>query len=61
LTSAATVLRDGIAHAFSPENLRSAKPTGKGKNIFSLDGFTAFVEDIAEMTDFFVGELFAGN
>jgi hypothetical protein len=54
-------LRDDIAHAFFPENLRSSKPTWKGKNIFSLDGITAFVEDIAEMTDFFIGKLFAGN
>jgi hypothetical protein len=54
-------LRDGIAHAFFPENLRSAQPTWKGKNGFSLDGITAFVEDIAEKADFFIGKLFAGN
>jgi len=47
--------------AFFPENLRSAKPSWKGKNIFSLDGVSVFVEDIGKMTDFFISKLFAGN
>jgi len=47
-------LRNGIAHAFFPENLRSSKPTWKGKDIFTVEGLTAFVEDIAELTEFFV-------
>jgi len=46
-------LRNGIAHAFYPENLRSAKPTWKGKDIFSLAGIEAFVADMAQLTAFF--------
>jgi hypothetical protein len=33
------MLRNGLAHSFFPENLRSAKPLWKGKNVFGLDGF----------------------
>jgi hypothetical protein len=47
-------LRNGIAHSYFPENLRSARPTWKGKGIFSLDGLKAFQEDIYEIHQFFV-------
>jgi len=39
-------LRNGIAHSYFPENLRSAKPTWKGKDIFSVGGLKAFQEDM---------------
>jgi hypothetical protein len=39
-------LRNGIAHAFFPENRRSAKPKWKGEHIFTLDGIEAFIHDM---------------
>jgi hypothetical protein len=47
-------LRNGIAHAFFPENLRSAKPKWKGKDIFSLEGVSLLVEDLANIDDYFL-------
>ena len=46
-------LRNGIAHAFFPENLRSAKPHWKGKSLFSSEGLHAFDTDIAGLHSFF--------
>lgn len=46
-------LRNGIAHAFFPQNLRSAKPRWKGKDVFSLEGVSFLVEDLAYMDDYF--------
>ena len=46
-------LRNGLAHAFFPENLRKVKPTWKGKNIFSLQGAELFMADMEKVTDFF--------
>ena len=46
-------LRNGIAHAFFPENLRSAKPKWKGLDIFSLDGVKLLMDDLADMDDYF--------
>jgi hypothetical protein len=46
-------LRNGLAHAFFPENLRSAKPTYKGKDIFSVEGVERFIEDMAKISGFF--------
>jgi hypothetical protein len=46
-------LRNGVAHAFFPENLRSAKPTWKGKDIFTLEGVDLFMQDTSELHDFF--------
>lgn len=46
-------LRNGIAHAFFPQNLRSAKPTWKGRNIFSLEGVSLLQEDLADIDDYF--------
>jgi hypothetical protein len=46
-------LRNGLAHAFFPENLRKTKPTWKGKNIFSLEGAKLFMEDMYSVAGFF--------
>ena len=46
-------LRNGLAHAFFPENLRKTKPEWKGKDIFSLDGIQAFTEDIRKIYEYF--------
>lgn len=46
-------LRNGLAHAFFPENLKRSKPEWKGKNIFSRDGLTAFLEDMDKMASYF--------
>jgi hypothetical protein len=51
---ALNALRNGLAHAFFPENLRSAKPVYKGKDIFSRDGLQCFIEDMSKVSDFFV-------
>jgi len=51
-------LRNGIAHAFFPENLRSAKPKWKGLDIFSLEGVQRFSDDLAEVTEFFHRRVF---
>jgi len=46
------VLRNGIAHAFFPENLRSSKPIYKGANIFTLDGISRLKQDMDRVIDF---------
>jgi hypothetical protein len=51
---ALNALRNGLAHSFFPENLRSAKPVYKGKDIFTIDGLTIFIENMSEVSDFFV-------
>lgn len=51
---ALNALRNGLAHAFFPENLRSAKPIYKGNDIFSRDGLKRFIEDMSRVSDFFV-------
>jgi len=48
------VLRNGLAHAFFPENLKRSKPIYKGKSIFTLEGIQQFVDDMSEISDFFV-------
>jgi hypothetical protein len=47
-------LRNGIAHAFSPENLRNAKPKWKGSDVFFVEGRGRSMDDVANMDDFFV-------
>jgi len=54
-------LRNGIAHSFFPENLRSAKPKWKGVDIFSLDGVNRLEEDLADIDDYFVRRAFGKN
>src|SRR2546427_6840671 len=49
-------LRNGLAHSFFPENLRFAKPVWKGKDVFSLDGFRRFDEDMQGVFDHFRGD-----
>ncbi len=46
-------LRNPLAHAFFPENLRALKPEWKGKDIFSFDGLDAFVEDMGKVAHYF--------
>jgi len=50
---ALNALRNGLAHAFFPENLRSAKPVYKGKDIFSREGLERFIADMRKVSDFF--------
>jgi len=47
-------LRNGLAHAFFPENLKRSKPIYKGKSIFTLKGINQFVDDMEGISDFFV-------
>lgn len=46
-------LRNGIAHAFFPENLRSAKPRWKGLDVFSLEGLYQIENNLATLDDSF--------
>lgn len=46
-------LRNGLAHAFFPENLKRSKPVYKGKSIFTLEGVQQFVSDMADISEFF--------
>jgi hypothetical protein len=46
-------LRNGMAHAFFPENLKRAKPVWKGKNIFSIAGLSLFQADMKALQGFF--------
>lgn len=48
--------RNGLAHAFFPENLRKSKPLWKGKDIFTLDGLTQFSDDMQKVHEHFAGE-----
>lgn len=50
---ALNAVRNGLAHAFFPENLRSSKPIYKGKNIFTVEGLAAFIDDMADISEFF--------
>jgi len=51
-------LRNGLAHAFFPENLRKSPPVYKGKDIFSVEGIRLFADDTQRVVDFFVGEFY---
>ncbi len=50
---AINALRNGLAHAFFPENLRSSKPVYKGKDIFTIEGLERFIEDVSKISNFF--------
>lgn len=52
---ALNALRNALAHAFFPENLRKAKPTWRGKNIFTAEGAELFMSDMQKVADFFLG------
>ena len=49
------VLRNGLAHAFFPENLKRSKPIYKGKSIFTYEGIQKFVDDMSEISHSFIG------
>ena len=51
-------LRNGLAHAFFPENLRSSKPIYKGKDIFTSEGLERFIQDMGKISDFFLNRNF---
>jgi hypothetical protein len=55
---ALNALRNGLAHAFFPENLRSSKPVYKGKNIFTSEGLETFIEDMGKISQFFLHQNF---
>jgi hypothetical protein len=42
-------LRNGLAHAFFPENLKKSKPQWKSVDIFSVEGSKRFVEDLGKI------------
>jgi hypothetical protein len=62
-------LRNAVAHAFFPENLRAYQMKGrpgprkpiivryKGLELFSIEGAKAFVEDCADVTEFLLTKL----
>jgi hypothetical protein len=54
-------LRNGLAHAFFPENLRKSQPSYRGKGIFSLEGLHLFCEDMGEVRDYFLEREFLGT
>jgi hypothetical protein len=47
-------LRNGLAHAFFPENLRSSKPIYKGNDIFTFPGIGRFIDDMHQVQKFFL-------
>jgi hypothetical protein len=47
-------LRNGIAHAFFPENLKKSKPAWKGKSIFAEVGVHQYQQDMRVVIDYFV-------
>jgi hypothetical protein len=51
---ALNALRNGLAHALFPENLRSSKPFYKGKDIFTREGLQRFIEDMSGISEFFM-------
>jgi hypothetical protein len=51
-------LRNALAHAFFPENLKRYKPRYKGLDIFGVDGMNRFDADMADVGEFFIKKLF---
>jgi hypothetical protein len=47
-------LRNGLAHAFFPENLKKSKPQWKGKKIFSAEGLRLFLDDMTKLDAYFL-------
>lgn len=47
-------LRNGLVHAFFPENLKKSKPVWKGKNIFSVEGVQQLRDDMDRIFKYFV-------
>jgi hypothetical protein len=50
-------LRNGLAHAFFPENLKKSPPLWGGASVFTLSGAKALSQDIQEVIDFFSGDV----
>lgn len=48
-------VRNGLAHAFFPQNLRRNRPEYKGKSVFSLEGVRQLQTDVSGIRDFFWG------
>jgi hypothetical protein len=48
------ILRNGLAHSFFPENLRTSKPLWKGGNIFSIDGLNSLRDDMVKVFEQFI-------
>jgi hypothetical protein len=46
-------LRNGMAHAFFPENLRKRRDTYKGVSIFTANGLKMFLDDTAQVHKYF--------
>jgi len=49
-------LRNGLAHAFFPENLKKSPPLWKGQSIFTPEGLQRFSEDLEAVNEHFRGE-----
>ncbi len=47
-------LRNGVAHAFFPENLKKSPPVWRGVSVFTLAGAKILAQDIQEVIDFFL-------
>jgi hypothetical protein len=47
-------LRNGLAHALFPENLRKTQPKWKGQDIFSLAGLKTLHADFEKIAEFFI-------
>jgi hypothetical protein len=47
-------LRNGLAHAFFPENLKKSRLEWKGKKIFTFEGLQVFIEDMAKLGEYFL-------
>lgn len=46
------ILRNGLAHAFYPEEFIKSKPEYKGKNIFELEGLRFYMEDMWKVKNY---------
>jgi len=47
-------IRNGLAHAFFPENLKKSRPEWKGKKIFTVEGLHGFLEDTTKIDAYFL-------
>jgi hypothetical protein len=45
-------LRNGLAHAFFPENLRTLKPLWRGRDVFSVDGLRVLEADMRRVISY---------
>jgi hypothetical protein len=48
---ALNAMRNGLVHAFFPENLKRARPIWKGLSIFTFDGMKRFTNDTNDLVD----------